>query len=338
MSALHRQTIIGGDAQARLAELPERSIDVVVTSPPYVGLRRYEAGPEEIGTETSVEAFVARLLGVTEQIARVLKPSGSFWLNIADSFSRSQRWGAPRKGMLLAPERLLIGLSDQGWLVRSKVIWSKPNPLPSSVRDRFSAAHEMVFHLVRSPYYFFDLDAVRIPHRSSGRGLTAPARRAKAKTGPPRRARFAGPLANGDNRGLLRARAEGRPGHPGGKNPGDVWTVPTAGFRGPHPAVFPERLIERPLLATCPVRVCVDCGTHWAQQALVPLAAACDCASRFEPGIVLDPFMGAGTTAVVAKRHGYDWLGVELKESYRTLATKRIAATPAPEEQVRPAA
>lgn len=341
MKALPRNNIIDGDARTRLEQLPSGSVDVIVTSPPYVGLRRYGAGEREIGTETSVEVFVERLLDVTEQLGRVLKPTGSMWLNIADSFSRSRSWGAGRKGMLLAPERLLIGLSDQGWLVRSKIVWHKSNPMPNSTRDRFTATHEMVFHLVRSPNYFFDLDAVRIPHRSAGRGLTAPRGRAKAKTGPSRshRQEYAGPLANGDNRGLLRARAEGRAGHPAGKNPGDVWTIATAGFRGPHPAVFPERLVERPLLATCPVRVCADCGTPWRQQALVPIGPACDCGRGFQSGVVLDPFIGAGTTAVVARRNGYDWIGIELKSAYRTLARQRIAVTPAAhQKQMRRAA
>lgn len=334
-----RNTILLGDALTQLRRLPESCVDVIITSPPYVGLRRYGAGRREIGTETSVEAFVVRLLEVTGELARVLKPSGSLWLNIADSFSRGRSWGAPRKGMLLAPERLLIGLNDQGWLVRSKVVWHKPNPMPNSTRDRFTATHEMVFHLVRQPSYFFDLDAVRIPHRSAGRGLTRRPARAKANVGPPKvpapsqaRRRFAGPLANGDNRGLMRARAEGRAGHPAGKNPGDVWTIATAGFRGPHPAVFPERLVERPLRASCPVRVCAVCGRPWRQAALMPLDPSCDCGGGYRSGLVLDPFMGAGTTGVVAQENGYDWLGIELKATYRTLATERITSAPTPED------
>jgi len=331
-----RNTVLLGDAASQLRRLPDDCVDVVITSPPYVGLRRYGAGEAEIGTETSVAAFVERLLMVTEELARVLKDSGSLWLNIADSFSRTRSWGAPRKGMLLSPERLLLGLVDQGWLVRGKIVWHKSNPMPNSVRDRFTATHEMLFHLVRSPNYFFDLDAVRIPHRSAERGLTAPRGHAKAKTGPPAsraksgtRRSFAGPLANGDNRGLTRLQAEGRAGHARGKNPGDVWTIATAGFRGLHPAVFPERLVERPLLATCPLQVCINCGSPWRQQALRTLGSGCECRATWRPGLVLDPFIGAGTTGLAARRHGYDWLGIELKAAYRSLAMQRIRSAPA---------
>lgn len=341
MRSAPRNTIVLGDAREQLRHLPKGCVDVVITSPPYVGLRRYGAGPAELGTEGSVGQFVTRLLAVTGEMARVLKPSGSLWLNIADSFSNARRWGAPPKGLLLAPERLLLGLAEQGWLVRAKVVWHKPNAMPNSVTDRFTATYELLYHLVRSPQYFFDVDAVRMPHRSAERPLTARPARAKAKSGTrpagkpaKRRAAFAGPLANGDNRGLLRARAEGRAGHVLGKNPGDVWSIPTAGFRGPHPAVFPERLIERPLLASCPRRVCTRCGASWQQAALKAVKPNCNCQAGWQPGLVLDPFMGAGTIGVAARRRGYDWLGIELNPDYRTLATERIAATPSPEGEV----
>lgn len=321
-----------------MRKLPDNCVDAVITSPPYVGLRRYSAGPDELGTEGSVGEFVTGLLTVTDELALVVKPSGSLWLNIGDSFSNAARWGAPPKGLLLAPERLLLGLTEQGWLVRAKVVWHKTNAMPNSVTDRFTATYELLYHLVRSPTYFFDLDAARVPHRSTRGPLTARPGRARAKSGtrPPgrlskQRAAFTGPLANGDNRGLERARAEGRAGHVLGKNPGDVWTIPTAGFRGPHPAVFPERLIERPLLASCPRRVCARCGAPWQQAALKAVKPSCDCQAGWQRGLVLDPFMGAGTTGLAARRRGYDWLGIELNPDYRTLATERIAATPSPE-------
>ena len=320
---LPRNRILVGDARTQLRQLPAGSVDCIITSPPYAGLRRYGSGAGEIGSETSAGAFVTELLTVCDELARVLKPTGSLWLNIGDSFSRSAAWGAPPKGMLLVPERLLIGLADRGWLVRAKVIWSKPNPMPNSVRDRFSCSHEVVFHLVRQPTYLFDLDAVRIPHTSTRRGLTAGAPYATAKTGGTNRSTkestrraWAGPLANGINDGLARARAEGRAGHPLGKNPGDVWTIATAGFRGPHPAVYPERLVERPLLATCPVRVCATCGAPWHQSALKPSGPGCTCRSPHVPGVVLDPFMGSGTTGVVAHRHARSWIGIELNAEF----------------------
>lgn len=329
-----RKTILLGDALKQLRELADASVDVVITSPPYVGLRRYGAGVNEIGTEGSVEAFVDHIAEVIAELHRVLKPTGSLWLNIADSFSRAPRWGAPTKAMLLAPERLLLRLAEQGWLVRSKVIWHKPNGMPNSVRDRFSCRYEHLYHLTRSPQYFFDLDVVRIPHQTKRRGLTARSRCAKAYVGrTPRpskeatRQTWAGPLANGHNDGLARARAEGRAGHRWGRNPGDVWTIPTAGFRGPHPAVFPERLVERPLLATCPARTCARCGRPWHQLRGQATAPDCTCAAGFTSGLVLDPFMGAGTVGVVARKHGRDWLGIELNPAFRELALSRIAST-----------
>lgn len=329
-----RNTVLLGDALERLRELPSSSMDAVVTSPPYVGLRRYGSGEGEIGTEGSVEAFVDKLSKITAELHRALKPTGSLWLNIGDSFSRGPRWGATTKGMLLAPERLLLRLSQQGWLVRGKVIWHKPNGMPNSVRDRFSCRYEYLYHLVREPQYFFDLDAVRIPHQTKRRGLTARSRCAKAYVGrTPRpskeatRSTWAGPLANGHNDGLERARAEGRAGHRWGKNPGDVWTIPTAGFRGPHPAVFPERLVERPLLATCPATTCAHCGTPWHQVRGSAIRPECDCGAGSLPGLVLDPFMGAGTVGVVARKQARDWLGIELNPSFRELALSRIAST-----------
>jgi DNA modification methylase len=135
---------------------------------------------------------------------------------------------------------------------------------------------------------------------------------------------WAGPLA-GNNSGLARARAEGRAGHRDGKNPGDVWTISTAGFRGAHFAVFPEALVERPLRATCPARVCVRCGRAWTQQRGVAIAPICQCMAASHPGLVLDPFMGSGTTALVAERLGRDWLGIELNADYRALAQSRLS-------------
>lgn len=335
--AVARNTILLGDAATRLRELGDACVDTVITSPPYAGLRRYGSGERELGQEPSADAFVDALAAVLAEVARVLKPSGSLFLNIGDSFSKARRWGMPPKGMLLVPERLLMRLAADQWLVRGKVIWHKPNAMPNSVRDRFSCRYEVIYHLVRSSSYFFDLDAVRIPHVSQRRRLTARSRHAKAYVGITRqptkeatRPIWAGPLANGRNDGLAHARREGRAGHRWGKNPGDVWTIPTAGFRGPHPAVFPERLVERPLLATCPQRTCARCGTPWRQQRNVVDVPVCGCRAGWRPGLVLDPFMGAGTTGVVARRHGRDWLGIELNPDFRALALHRIASTPEP--------
>jgi DNA modification methylase len=148
-----------GDAPAVLRRLPSASIDCVVTSPPYHLLRHYGGGSEELGTETHVDDYVARLVAVMDEIAHVLKPTGSVWLNLGDSYSRHARFGAPPKSLLLAPERLLLALSRQGWIVRNKVIWAKTAGLPASVTDRLTCQWEPLYLLVRSPHYHFDLDA-----------------------------------------------------------------------------------------------------------------------------------------------------------------------------------
>lgn len=324
-----RNTILLGDATERLHQLSGRSIDCVVTSPPYYLLRDY-GSPDQIGLEPTVDVFVERLTSVLDQLARVLKPTGSLWLNLGDSYSRDHRYGAMPKGLLLAPERVALAMTERGWVLRNKVIWHKTNPMPSPVTDRLNTTWEYLFHFVRSPTYFYDLAWIREPHRSQPRGLTAARPRAKAKTGPAKygalRPSWAGPLA-GSNAGLVRAKAEGRVGHRLGRNPGDVWRLATAGYRGSHFAVFPERLVERPLRATCPAQVCRACGAPWSQHQGVPHAPTCACAADVRRGLVLDPFIGSGTTAVVAREIGRDWLGIELNSEFRQLALQRIAST-----------
>jgi len=344
-----RRQILLGDATERLRILPSASIDCIVTSPPYYALRDYGVDGQ-IGLEDNVTAWVKALSDTFKEIFRVLKPAGSLWINLGDSFSRHPRYGAPSKGMLCAPERLLLSLADAGWLVRGKVIWSKPNGLPNSVLDRPNLNYEVVYFLTRSPRYFFDLDAIRQPHRS------AAARRHVQDT--TRTPKWAGPLAAGSQDGLHRARPAGQPGHLLGKNPGSVWEVPTFPYRGQHFATFPPRLIRRPILATCPEAICTSCGIPWRRAVTVervPVGSAamgtrprdphvmrfrdrwhtvrqvgdlvpCGCQAVTVPGIVMDPFMGAGTVAVVAEQLKRDWLGVEISASFRDLAMARIKA------------
>lgn len=198
--------------------------------------------------------------------------------------------------------------------------------MPTSIGDRLNTTYEVVYCFAASPRYFFDLDAIRVPHRS--RPLPS---REKGWSVPP-----AWRTANiGSNGGLAKLKASGVPGHPLGKNPGDVWTVPTASYRGAHHAVYPEALVERPLLAGCPERICSACGHPWRRSAartlghlavMGSLLPACDCTATWRPGLVLDPFMGSGTTAVVAERLDRDWLGVELSPEFAAAATARIHA------------
>jgi site-specific DNA-methyltransferase (adenine-specific) len=328
-ASIPRREIIIGDALSTLRTLPASSVDVVLTSPAYFRLRDYQV-EGQLGMEPTVSEWVDNLVAICDEIARLLRPTGSLWLNLGDSYSRHERFGTPPKSLLLGPERLLVALSARGWIVRNKVVWAKPNPMPSSVRDRLNTTWEPMFLLVRSQRAFFELDSIREPHRSTRSPVSTPP--TDVKYGGGKRPEWAGPLA-GSNDGLLKARAEGRSGHALGKNPGDVWTIATASFGGQHFATFPAGLIERPLKATCPERVCQACGGPWSRtnQRLHP---TCRCKAPWRPGLVLDPFMGSGTTAVVAERLGRDWLGIDIKPDYAELATRRIEAERIRREEV----
>lgn len=326
-TGLPRNTVLVGDVRERLAELPADSVDSVITSPPYFQLRDYQI-TGQIGLEADVDAWVDELRQVMHGVARVLKPTGSVWLNVGDSFSRHPRYGALPKSLLLAPERLVLALAGDGWIVRNRVAWVKQNTLPTSTRDRLACTWESVYLLVRERWYFFDLDAIRVPHRSTPR---APYRTAAAGY-PPKGATptdWGGPLA-GSHTGLSQLKAHGLIGHPLGKNPGDVWVTAVSNFRGAHFATFPTALITKPLRSTCPERVCASCGQPWRRPASrtvrLALRPACACRCAWNPGLVLDPFFGAGTVGVVAEQHGRDWLGIELNPAFAALATARIEA------------
>ncbi len=325
-----RSEIIVGDVRQVMDALPDSSIDCVITSPPYFRLRNYQHA-EQIGLEGHVDEWVDELVLVARGLMRILKPTGALWLNLGDTFSRHQTDGARPKSLVLAPERLALAMVNDGWILRSKVIWAKPNPMPTSVRDRLSCTWEIVYFFVKSKDYYFDLDAIRVPHR--GRRTKSPARTPRAAWSVPDDWR--GP-SSGTNSGLDRLKASGLPGHPLGKNPGDVWTIPTAGYRGAHHAVFPERLVRVPLLATCPEKVCAACGVPWRRErvrssgegtlaAIGGFSKACECtSSETSPGIVLDPFIGSGTTAIAAHGLRRDWLGVEVNSKFADLAKQRI--------------
>src|SRR5437879_4488367 len=138
---MRRNVVLVGDACRRLKEVPTQSVDTVITSPPYFLLRNYQV-EGQLGLEASVQEWVANLSAVFDEVARVLKPAGSLWLNLGDSYARKAEHGAPPKGLVLAPERLLLALAEHGWVVRNKVAWCKPNPLPASVEDRLTCSWE----------------------------------------------------------------------------------------------------------------------------------------------------------------------------------------------------
>lgn len=343
MKTLPRNVILQGDARRVLSGLLAESVDCVITSPPYFQLRDYGVAGQ-LGLEATVDEWVGSLRRVFAEVARVLKPHGSLWLNLGDSYSRAARFGAPQKSLLAAPERLLVSLIEDGWICRNKVIWAKSNPIPHSVADRLNTAHEVLYFLTRQPRYYFDLHAIREPHRSQRP-------HGKRKPDSEARRRALGPLAGGGNRGLAKLDRRGAVGHALGKNPGDVWRLPASSFRGTHFATFPAALVERPLLAACPERICVQCDRAWRRRVKVRRTGRggsrdtgrvrryrssyevirevgelepCGCFAPSRPGIVLDPFFGSGTVGVVAERLGRDWLGIELNPAYRELARRRI--------------
>jgi site-specific DNA-methyltransferase (adenine-specific) len=317
-----RNVVLEGDALAVLPTLADASVDAVVTSPPYFRARHYSAGESELGREDHVDDWVANLVAVSREIARVLIPTGSYWLNLGDLYSRHSQLGAPPKSLLLAPERMVRALLADGWLVRNRVAWVKSTPLPSPVLDRLTNGWEYVFHLVKQADYFYDLDAIRVPLKSTsklGRSRVTPASVLGELSGP--------------RIGLARLAMERRSGHPLGRNPTDVWTLPPGRGIGGHHATFPEALARRPILATVPRHVCTACGRPWrrSKRRVTYLASKpqtrplvpCGCEAPSRPGLVLDPFVGSGTTLKVARELGRDGLGIELNADFAQLARER---------------
>lgn len=318
-----RNVILQGDALEVLRTLAPASVDCVVTSPPYFNARFYQGGKQELGQEPHIDLWVEHLREVAAEIARVLTPWGAFWLNVADVYASRPAEGAPIKSLLLGPERLARALLADGWVVRNRLSWVKPNAMPASAADRLTQSWEFVYFLVRKRHYFFDLDAIREP--------LAKAEAPRPRPTPDRRACH-GARDHGHS-GLTRLSREGLRGHPLGKNPGDAWRIAGARVRG-HGASFPAELIRRPILSTCPEKVCTSCGQPWQRdrnpvryvgdkpspRSLMP--CGCDAATR--PGLVLDPFMGSGTVALVAREHGRDWLGIELNPQYVQLTRDRL--------------
>lgn len=368
--------IICGDCLEVMREMPSKSIDMCLTSPPYWGLRDYgveqifggdkdcehewgekiiqkqrgaaagesaqvgnqknkiqgthinqgnfclkcHAWKGQLGLEPTPEMYIEHMTEIFHEVKRVLKKEGTLWLNVGDTYGGSCQGGGdtglskeryrkelltytdkPQKKlmpkcMLMIPERLAWSLIQDGWILRNKIPWIKPNCMPSSVKDRFTNKWEYVFLLSKNRKYYFDLDSVREPHSFNRWSLSNPIGSKFAKQAAPgqtqhswQRKGYAGYF---DGEGNLLV-------HPKGKNPGDIWTIPTVPcpIKGIHFATFPEELCRKAILPGSP-----------------------------EEGIVLDPFCGIGTACYVAQRLGRKFIGIDIKQEYCEKADKERLA------------
>ena len=246
MIHLPRNTILVGDVRAQLATLPDESVHCVVTSPPYWGLRDYGA-PGQLGLEPTPEEYVANMVAVFREVRRVLRSDGTLWLNLGDSFQDKQLQGIPW--------RVAFALQADGWWLRSDIIWSKPNPMPESVTDRPTKAHEYVFLLSKSQTYYYDHEAIREPAQYGRRDWSNV------------EAVLASATMAGDTRidHGVRAKASVTGGDPSsGRNKRTVWEVATQPYAEAHFATYPEALVKPCILAgTSEHGVCSVCGAPW---------------------------------------------------------------------------
>ncbi len=321
------EIILLGDAAEQLRTLPSESVHACVTSPPYFNLRDYGVAGQ-IGNEDTPEAFVGKLVEVFREVWRILRPDGTLWINIGDSYatrsgsqpptntrnscghtSKRVPQGYKKKDLIGIPWQLAFALRADGWYLRQDIIWQKPNCMPESVRDRCTKSHEYIFLLSKSERYYFDAEAISEPIAESSakryqQNIEAQkgSDRQPGKTNGPMKdvlPRFGGE-EHGNNAAPETRTKSGKVYVPTmRRNKRDVWTVSTSGFRGSHFAVFPGKLIEPCILAGSPLG-----------------------------GTVLDPFAGSGTTGVVAKRLGRNFVGCEINHDYAKMAADRIAAEP----------
>ena len=289
--------IVVGDCREVLDTLEADRFDCLVTSPPYLGQRRY--GMEgEIGSEDSVAAYVAGLVEVFAKARRVLKPSGTAWINVGDVYTWSGRKpalhgkdGLKPKDLALVPHRLGIALQEDGWWVRAEVLWGKSSPFPESAKDRPSQAHEWIWMLTKEPYYHYDGSGVRQP--GDGRNRAARAAPARPREQAPEVERYRSRKAGhrvADTDGRSRSLRTYEPAAP------EVWRIAGSRSRAEHFAMCPPELVERCIEAGCP-----------------------------EGGEVLDPMAGAGTTGLVAERMGRRSLLIEMSPRCAEVARARLA-------------
>jgi DNA modification methylase len=279
--------------------LADKSVNVCISSPPYFGLRNYNADGQ-IGVESSPEQYVSRLTDVFREVKRVLRDDGTLWLNLGDTYcgggrgcdtekQRSNKGtrdmpkstipsGMKPKDLMGIPWMVAFALRADGWYLRQDIIWHKTNAMPESVTDRCTRSHEYIFLLSKSKNYYFDHDVIKEPCVNGD--PTSP--RGSRGTLTPNKGRRDNAIV--DTTEPLQYR-----------NKRDVWTISNKPFRGAHFATFPPDLVQPCILAGSPIG-----------------------------GVVLDPFFGSGTVGVVAKQEGRDFIGIDINKDYCNLARIRI--------------
>ena len=303
MRSMHLETNIIhiGDNLFHLTNIPDNSVDMCVTSPPYYNLRDYK-NSGQIGAENTVKDFVENLCKVFDEIHRILKPTGSCWVNIGDTYDK--------KRLLQVPSRFEIAMCDRGWHLRNEIIWSKPNPQPISSKDRFWGNHEKFFWFVKDvKKYYFNRDAILVPQAEiSIRRMFSKNNMSKRKDFNATSKEGFAISSNSQDKHYARMREEMgidkefnyeeliKSGKCPTRPEFDTWNVPSVTYKGAHFAVYPPELIEKPILSCCP-----------------------------EQGIMIDPFMGSGTTGEVAKLNNRRYIGLELNPEYAILANERIS-------------
>lgn len=305
-------TLHHGDALDVARTLPAGAANCIVTSPPYYGLRDYDE-PRQYGLEETPAEYVEVLRALFAELRRVLADDGTLWINLGDSYNAYNHNRGPggtfrrpadharnncgpgltdpvlpAKNMLGIPWRVAFALQDDGWILRNAIVWNKPNAMPESARDRLSGRYEHVFLFAKSQRYWFDLDPIR--EARSTLDPADPSYRANGKSDP-RAKDHAAPPGQSPQTNMIATGTRHTSAAACGRNPGDVWTMPTQPFPGAHFAVYPIQLPQRCILAGC------------------------------KPGgTVLDPFSGSGTTGIAAQRAGRSYIGIDLSRKYLALS------------------
>ena len=281
--------IYQGDTLEVLKQFPSESIDMCITSPPYWNMRDY-GDKNQLGLEYTTNEFIDNLYNVFHEIKRVLKDEGSLWINIRDTYSKGvKRCGVKNKSLSMIPERLIIKLLDDGWILRNDIIWHKPNAMPDSCKNRFTVDYEHLYFLTKKDkgYYFktqYEPYTSNIKDKKDSINNNDKDKRSALIKSKMVRHGANGTTLNSPSKWSDKGRIKRT-----------TWSINTKSYKEAHFATYPTELIECPIDAGCP-----------------------------ECGIVLDPFMGSGTTGVVAKKQGKHYVGIELNKEYIEIANNRI--------------